>query len=70
MKRISVISSNLCSIGYDDGEKILEIEFKNGSIYQYFGVPIFIYNSLLNSTSKGSYCHQNIKGKYQFRRVG
>ncbi len=33
MERISVVSSNIKSVGYEKG--ILEIEFHTGSVYQY-----------------------------------
>lgn len=39
MLRDPVSSSNIASIGYDPGSETLEIEFTNGSIYQYFNVP-------------------------------
>lgn len=39
MNRKSVTSSNIASIGYDETSETLEIEFKNGGVYQYFDVP-------------------------------
>ncbi len=39
MNRVPVSSSNLAAVGYDPAGKVLEIEFLNGSIYQYFNVP-------------------------------
>ena len=42
MKRVSVQSSNICSIGYDENQSILQVEFNNGSIYNY------LISSLLN----------------------
>lgn len=33
MKRVSVNSSNLVSIGYDEQNEILEIEFNHGGTY-------------------------------------
>jgi len=37
MERKNVLSSNIKSIGYYN--KILEVEFLNGSIYDYYEVP-------------------------------
>ena len=69
MERTSIKSSNLRSIGYDPKSQILEIEFNNGSIYQYLRVLPLIYESLMESASKGSYLNKCIKGKCQFKRI-
>lgn len=69
LNRIQVESSNLNSVGYDDETNILEIEFKDNSIYQYSNVPEYIYNELLTADSKGSYLHKNIKGKFNYQRI-
>jgi len=42
----NVESSHLKELKYDDDTKILEIEFNNGSKYQYFDVPKKIYQEL------------------------
>jgi hypothetical protein len=69
MNRDHVESSNIESIGYDSGSETLEIEFKNGSIYQYFDVPEHIYEQLNNADSKGQYLAYQIKGKYRYSKV-
>ncbi len=67
--RIVVESSNIESIGYDAKGKILEIEFLNGSIYQYFDVPEHIYSELMSADSHGKYLNANIKGSYRYSKV-
>lgn len=61
MERGPVQSSNLASLGYDETTAILEVEFTNGNIYQYSGVPLDVYEGLMASTSKGRYLNENIK---------
>lgn len=61
MDMIPVSSSNLLSIGYDNETATLRIEFKNGSQYEYYGVPEDVFNGLLSAGSKGTYFDQNIK---------
>ncbi len=39
MERISVLSSVIRSIGYDNLTMTLEIEFANGGVYEYMDVP-------------------------------
>ena len=71
MKRIPVESSNLVSVAYDVDEKILEIEFHTGGIYQYKGVPKSVYEGLMSAESKGKYFHKNIKNSgYPYTKVG
>ena len=69
MKRRPVTSSNLESVGYDDAAQTLEVEFKVGSIYQYFGVPSAVYSALLGAESGGSYFSRNIKNNYRYVRL-
>jgi len=38
VKRIPVSSTNVASVGYEN--QVLVVEFLNGSVYQYFYVPI------------------------------
>ncbi|WP_243613861.1 KTSC domain-containing protein [Shimia aestuarii] len=70
MERYSVASSNIASIGYDEPSQTLEVEFLNGSIYQYYNVPINIYDQLMNDPSKGRFLNTYIKNAYPYSRVG
>ena len=69
MKRESVTSSSIASIGYDESSETLEIEFLNGNVYQYFDVPKRDYDGLMSASSNGQYLNQNIKGNYRFSKV-
>jgi hypothetical protein len=69
MLRTPVASSNLRAVGYDPDLHLLEIEFRDGRIYQYPGVPAGVFRGLMNAASKGSYFHNHIEGTYPYRRV-
>lgn len=69
MIRQPVSSSNIQSVGYDAESNTLEIEFKSGTIYQYFDVPQAVYQELLNASSMGQYFSSNIRSAYRFARV-
>ena len=69
MKRETVNSSNLRSVGYDRSTQTLEVEFNSGGIYQYSQVPENIYNGLMDASSHGRYFNHAIKNKYPTRRV-
>lgn len=70
MTREYVSSSNIASIGYDAMSEILEVEFNNGAVYQYYNVPERLYNGLMEADSKGRYFDSYIKkGGFRYSRV-
>lgn len=69
MNREPVESSNLSSVGYDDSSQTLEVEFKNGSVYQYFDVPASEHSELMRSASVGTYFSSNIRAAYRYARL-
>jgi KTSC domain len=64
VERVSVASSNLVSVGYDERSEILEVEFKGGRVYQYMNVPQIVYDQLMSASSQGSYFNANIRNNY------
>jgi hypothetical protein len=69
MKRQSVESSNLASVGYNEEKQILEVEFKHGGVYQYFDVPENVYKELMNADSHGKYFSANIRHDYEYQKL-
>ena len=69
MHRQPVTSSNLAEIGYDEPRRVLEVLFKNGSVYQYFDVPPQEHQALMQAKSHGQYLNANIKGRFRYARV-
>ena len=70
MEREYVQSSMITSYGYESSSSILEIEFKNGALWQYFDVPKSVYYDMKNADSCGKFFHANIKGQYVESQVG
>lgn len=69
MQMISVSSTNLVAVGYDQATQTLVVQFHNG-VYSYQGVPNEVYQGLLSASSKGQYHHAYIKNSYPFKRIG
>lgn len=69
MDRTAVSSSNISAIGYDLDSEMLEVEFTNGVVYSYSGVPLGEYEGFMNADSKGKYLHANIKGRYPYTKL-
>lgn len=68
MNMIPVSSSNIASIGYENGT--LYVAFNRGGLYAYSGVPVSIYHGLMSASSHGSYLASHVKGIYPYRRIG
>lgn len=69
IKHVPVISSSLQSVGYDSASRTLEIAFRNGSVYQYFGVPPAVHEELITAPSHGAYFNAFIRDRYPYRRL-
>lgn len=60
MERQPISSSNIISAGYDPAQQILEIEFKSGVVWQYAGVPEYVWFEFLGAPSQGKYFNSQI----------
>lgn len=63
--RTRVKSSNVFAIGYDKANKILQVEFKNGSVYEYYEVPENVFLAFMSAESKGRFIGNLYKYKYR-----
>lgn len=70
MDREAVTSSSIAAIGYEAGTETLEVEFTNGSVYQYYNVPQVTYDQFMASGSIGQFFHANIRNAFPNSRVG
>jgi hypothetical protein len=69
MERKKLNSSNIRSAGYDARNRVLEIEFSNGGIYQYTGVSDEVHRRLMNAPSPGSYFKDHIEENFSAKRI-
>ena len=69
MDRINVDSKNISKIGYSVSQKILEITFWNGDVYEYYEVPIGIRAEMIASDSIGKFFHSRIKDNFAFKKI-
>ena len=68
MQRIRIESSALTSVSYDADTRCLEVEFQDGSAYEFLDLPEPLHAALLASESKGRYFNIAIRGHFQCRR--
>ena len=71
MERTTVESSLIKSIGYHGDNSVLEVEFHNGAVYLYDGVPQGVYSEIVSSDSVGKAFNRLVKseGSYPYKRV-
>lgn len=67
MNMISVSSSNLSAVGYENG--ILYIQFHGGSLYCYYDVPEYVYQELMSAPSHGKYFAAHIRNVYRYDKL-
>ncbi|HEX6748454.1 MAG TPA: KTSC domain-containing protein [Longimicrobium sp.] len=69
MERQRVDSSSVRSVGYDGESHTLEVEFRNGGVYDYLDVPETEARRLRQADSLGRYLNMRIKPRYRVRKV-
>jgi KTSC domain len=69
MKRTPLQSRAVLSAGYDANAQELELEFKNGRVYRYRGVPAGVFAFLLRTPSKGGFVNRMIQNRYPFEDI-
>jgi hypothetical protein len=47
----------------------MDVEFENGSVYRYHGVPPREYEAFRSASSQGDYHAQNIKSNYAVKKL-
>jgi hypothetical protein len=65
---VPVASSSLASVGYRAHDRVLEVRFQRGEVYQYLDVPEHVFGSLLAADSKGRYFNQAVRNCFEYRR--
>ena len=67
MRVVTVESTTLATVGYDETRKLLQLEFCSRAVYVYFGVPATVHQALLAAPSKGRYFNRTIRGRFTYR---
>jgi hypothetical protein len=70
MEMVSVNSSNIAAIGYDQDTAVLTIQFIKGNVYEYYDVPSHEHDELMRADSKGTYANKNIYKRYRQQKIG
>ena len=61
----TLTSCGIVDFNYE--KQVLTIHFKDGSVYEYFGVPYNIYSKMVNSDAYARFVRRHIAGSYIYR---
>ncbi len=64
-----VESQIVASVGYDRKTQLLEVEFRNGWIYEYEDGPAAVHAEFMADASHGGYLKRLIADRYVTRRT-
>lgn len=63
----TIASAAMVTFSYE--KQILQLNFPNGSSYEYFGVPRTLYIKLCNSDAPGRFCRRHICHEFVYRKA-
>lgn len=69
MEFIHIESSHITGAYYNESSATLYIQFKGGTVYEYYEVPEYVYHEFMSADSKGTYAHQNIFKNYRQQKI-
>lgn len=67
MRRLHMESTLLASAAYSPDECLLELEFRDGTVYHFFEVPAACFQQLMASDSKGAFFNRNIRNQFPYQ---
>ena len=69
MDRKKVSSNSIGAVGYDERNRVLEVEFNDGRINQYSGVSAEVHRRLMSAPSIVSYFRDNVEESFTAKRI-
>lgn len=63
---VTIKSTSLARVAYDHQCATLTVEFRDGTAYQYDGVPLETFVDLVRANSKGAYFNKNIRARFPY----
>ncbi len=69
---IPIASSNVMAAGYDAQSQVMKVQFKNGRIYEYYGVELELWDSFVSAQPypwRTVGYPRLVREGYQYRRI-
>lgn len=65
----TLVSTTLAAVAFDASRHCLRLQFRDGSCYEYTGVPNAVFQALLTAQSKGAFLNRALRGKFPYVRL-
>ena len=69
MPRVTLQSTVLQAVDYHSQLVLLDLEFRSGVVYRYFGVPAQTYAQFMLARSKGAYFNSHIRNRFAYAQA-
>ena len=69
MSTSTLVSTTLAAVAFDASGRCLRVQFRDGSCYEYRGVPYVLFQELLTAESKGAFFNRVLRGKFSYFRL-
>ena len=67
--RVTMDSTTLSAVAYDNRGGELQLDFRDGARYVYSGVAPELFRELLRAPSKGSFFNRYIRGRFPYGKL-
>ena len=67
-QRVTLASSAIEAVTYDQNKQTLDAQFREGHSYRYMHVPEFVYRELLNAESAGTFWNA-VKDQFEYVKL-
>ncbi len=68
MLRRVIESSSIVSVGYDADTEAMEVQFRQGEVYAFSGVPRETYEALVTADSPGDFFNSHVRDAFPATR--
>lgn len=62
---LPVESTMLVSVAYSPDRTLLDLEFRDGTLYRFFDVPETCFQQFMTADSKGAYFNHHIRNSFR-----
>jgi hypothetical protein len=69
MLTATLVSTTLAAVAFDASRRCLRVQFRDGSCYEYAGVPDDVFQALLTAESKGGFFNWVLRGNFSYIRL-
>ncbi|MGH9633123.1 MAG: KTSC domain-containing protein [Bryobacteraceae bacterium] len=67
--RVPIDSRILAAAEYNESRHQMQLDFRDGLRYEYFGAPPQTFRDLLGAPSHGSFFNRHIRGRFPYVKI-